>query len=144
MSDPAAALRQAGGMLAGQEPEVWRIAGLSLALSVSATPGACLPALPPAPAPPGTRLRGRRLSDALPSPRPAGHCSNEEKRQRHACLSWFPFCPARQFHESSLVLNQRYPEAASSHRPLSSPRLLKVVSFPGVGAPRHMMVSFQA
>lgn len=65
MSDLAEALRQAGGMLAGKEPEVWRIAGLSVVLSVSATAGACLAALPLASALSGTRFRGRRLVDAL-------------------------------------------------------------------------------
>ncbi len=65
MSDLADALRQAGGMLAGREPEVWRIAGLSLALSVSATAGASIAALPFASALAGSRFRGRRVVDAL-------------------------------------------------------------------------------
>lgn len=65
MSDLAEAVRQAGAMLAGKEPEVWRIAGLSLALSLSATVGASLVALPVASALAGARFRGRRVVDAL-------------------------------------------------------------------------------
>lgn len=65
MSDLVEAVRQAGGMLAGREPEVWRIAGLSLVLSLSATAGASLAALPIASVLAGSRFRGRRVVDAL-------------------------------------------------------------------------------
>lgn len=65
MSDLAEAVRQAGEMIAGREPEVWRIAGLSMALSLSATAGACLLSLPIASALAGSRFRGRRVVDAL-------------------------------------------------------------------------------
>ena len=65
MSDLSEAVRQAGGMLAGKDPEVWRIAGLSVVLSLSATIAASAAAVPFASSFAGARFPGHRLVRAL-------------------------------------------------------------------------------